>query len=91
MFRRFGHGHSVVIGALLTLALERHALLACVLVFTAGLVAGRAWSVWALWTSALRDKWHLSKREKVSSGLVPVYSIAALKRRAKSQSDDIPF
>lgn len=47
MFRRFGHGHSVGVGVVLTLALERHALLAVVLVFAAGVVAGRAWLVWA--------------------------------------------
>jgi len=47
MLHKFGHGHSLALGAVLTLAMERHALLALVLVFAAGVVAGRAWLVWA--------------------------------------------
>jgi len=43
MMRRFGHGHSLTLGILLTLALQRHALLAALLVFAAGVVAGRGW------------------------------------------------
>lgn len=39
--RRFGHGHSLALGVLLTLAFERHALLAVLLVFVAGVIAGR--------------------------------------------------
>lgn len=54
MFRRYGHGHSVGLGVLLTLALERHALLAVVLVFAAGVVAGRAWSTWQRLGAAAR-------------------------------------
>lgn len=42
--RRFGHGHSLAVGILLTLALERHALLAALLVFAAGVTLGRSWS-----------------------------------------------
>jgi hypothetical protein len=91
MFRRFHHGHSAVGGFVLALALIGHTLWIVTAAVVLGVVIGRAWATWTLWASALRDKWHLSKREKISSGLVPVYSIAALKRRAKSQSDDIPF
>lgn len=40
---RFGHGHSIAIGAILTLALEKHALLVAVLLFAAGLIVGRSW------------------------------------------------
>ena len=42
--RRFGHGHSLAVGILLTLALERHALLAALLVFAAGVVLGLSWA-----------------------------------------------
>jgi hypothetical protein len=41
MMHRFGHGHSVALGALLTLALERHALLVVVLAVGAGYLLGR--------------------------------------------------
>lgn len=75
MFRRFGHGHSVGVGVVLTLALERHALLAVVLVFAAGVIAGRAWATWTLWASALRDKWHLAKRARISTKPEPVYRV----------------
>ena len=47
MFRRWHHGHSAGGGFLLALALMQHALLLAVLVFAAGLVAGRAWSTLA--------------------------------------------
>ncbi len=43
MLHRFGHGHSLALGVLLTLALERHALLVVVIVFAAGMAAGRGW------------------------------------------------
>ena len=42
--RRFGHGHSLAAGAILTLALERnHALLALCVVFAAGVLCGLVW------------------------------------------------
>ena len=41
----YGHGHSIAIGAVLTLALERHALLAVVLIFAAGVIVGRSWGL----------------------------------------------
>ncbi len=43
MMRRFGHGHSLAIGVLLALALERHALLMVLVVFAAGVLVGRGW------------------------------------------------
>lgn len=41
MMHRFGHGHSLALGALLTLALERHALLVVLVVFAVGFATGR--------------------------------------------------
>lgn len=42
--RRFGHGHSLAAGVILTLSLERnHALLALSLVFTCGVLCGLGW------------------------------------------------
>ena len=52
MFRRYGHGHSAGLGFLLALALMQHALLFGVLVFGAGLVAGRAWATLAAYGQA---------------------------------------
>ncbi len=43
---RYGHGHSAGLGFLLALALERHALVFALLVFAAGVVAGRCWLAW---------------------------------------------
>lgn len=44
MLHRFGHGHSLALGALLTLALERHMLLAALLLYAAGVATGRGWA-----------------------------------------------
>lgn len=85
MFRKYGHGHSVGVGVLLTLAMERHALLAAVLIFAAGLIAGRAWATWALWASALRDKWHLSRPARIRTRPEPVYDAQL------GPDDDLPF
>lgn len=41
MMHRFGHGHSLALGALLTLALEQHALLVVAVVFMFGFGLGR--------------------------------------------------
>lgn len=87
--RKYSHGHSAALGFLLALAMQRHTLTLVLIAAAAGLVAGRAWATWALWASALREKWHLSKREPVVSGVQPVYSV----RKAKSArtDDGIPF
>lgn len=42
--RRFGHGHSLALGVILTLALERHWLVFALLVFVAGVAVGRGWA-----------------------------------------------
>lgn len=90
MFRRFHHGHSAALGFLLALAMERHTLTLVLIAAAVGLVAGRAWATWALWASALREKWHLSKRERISTTPVPVYSTRPTAKR-KASHDDIPF
>ena len=71
--RRFGHGHSLAFGALLALALERHALLALVLVFVAGLVAGRAWAFWHDVALALRMR--LTRTERGGTQVTPRYTV----------------
>lgn len=85
--RRFGHGHSLALGAILTLALERHWLVFACLIFVAGLACGRAWATWTIWASALREKWHLARAEKIRLHPEPVYS----GRGKPSPSDEIPF
>ena len=88
MFRRFHHGHSAALGFLLALALERHMLTFALLVFLAGLVAGRAWSVWVDISRAVRDRLLVrSKQETIHTTPQPVYSL----RRRKQPTDDIPF
>lgn len=87
MFRRFHHGHSAAGGFVLALSLIGHTLWIVTAAVVVGVIIGRAWAVWALWTSALREKWHLSKRARIDTRPVPVYSM----RRRGSQSDDIPF
>ena len=82
MFRRFSHGHSLAVGVLLTLALERHALLACVLVFAAGVVAGRAWLVWARIGYAARRYFDRRANNLKARGRA---------RLSMLHNDDIPF
>lgn len=82
MFRRFGHGHSLGVGVLLTLALERHALLACVLVFAAGVVAGRMWWTWARVGDAARS--YFARRVQRIRPRVRA-------RVSMLRNDDIPF
>lgn len=84
MFRRFHHGHSAGLGFLLALALAPHTLWLVTVAMIVGVIVGRAWATWTLWASALRGKWHLSKRERIASGIVPVYG-------SRKGRDDIPF
>ncbi len=91
MFRRFHHGHSAALGFLLALAMERHTLTLVFIALLVGLVTGRAWATWALWASALREKWHLSKRETINTTPVPVYLTRPSAKRKASQTDEIPF
>lgn len=75
MFRRFHHGHSAALGFLLALSLERHALTFALLVFLAGLVAGRAWTVWTDIAHAVKDRLLVaSKRERIDTSPQPVYT-----------------
>lgn len=83
MFRRFGHGHSVGVGVLLTLALERHALLACVLVFAAGVVAGRAWLTWARIGFAIRRHFDVRVHRLKARGRARLSTLR--------NDEDIPF
>lgn len=85
--RRFGGGHSVALGFLLALALERHMLVFALLIFAAGLLTGRAWATWTIWASALREKWHLSRAERIETRPVPVYG----RPRRSSQDDPAPL
>ena len=84
MFRRYHHGHSIIVGFLLALALMGHMLVFALLVFAAGLVCGRLWATWALWASALREKWHLSRKERIHTTPQPVYE-------RLPADDEIPF
>lgn len=84
MFRRFHHGHSAGLGFLVALALQPHLLWLLTLALVVGVLVGRAWAVWALWASALREKWHLSKRERIATAPVPVY-------RSAQNRDGVPF
>ena len=52
--RKYSHGHSAGLGFLLALALYQHALVFGVLVFAAGLIAGRAWSFWSEMARAIK-------------------------------------
>ena len=85
MFRRFHHGHSAGLGFLLALAMERHTLTLVLLAAAAGLITGRAWATWMLWASALREKWHLSRRATIAARPTPVYKASAQDR------DGVPF
>jgi hypothetical protein len=80
MFRRYHHGHSAALGFLLALALERHALVFALLVFCAGLVAGRMWLVWLRVGEAARAYF-----QRKTAAVKP--------RRANglAQTDEIPY
>lgn len=82
MFKRYGHGHSIGVGVLLTLAMERHALLAVVLVFAAGVVAGRAWLTWARIAYAARRYFDRRANNLKARGRA---------RLSMLRNDDIPF
>lgn len=81
--RRFGHGHSLAVGVLLTLALERHALLAVVLVFGAGVIAGRTWLVWA--------RLAYSARRYFDARTANLKARGRARLSAARNNDDIPF
>lgn len=85
MFRRFHHGHAAAGGFLLALALTAHTLWLVSAALVLGIVIGRAWATWALWTGALREKVLHAKRERIATGVQPVYSAR------KTQTDTIPF
>src|SRR4051794_33012463 len=93
MFRRYNHGHSAGLGFLLALALMQHALLFGVLTFAAGLVAGRAWSLWADVARAvkLRLLGAQSKREAVVTTPQPVYATTPARKPPRKPLDGTPF
>lgn len=87
MFRRYNHSHSALLGFLLALALQRHALVFALLIFAAGLVAGRAWSYWSDIARAVRDRLFVrSRQERIDFTPQPVYG-----RRGRVSEDEIPF
>lgn len=89
MFKRVHHGHSLILGVILTLALERHMLLFAVLLFAAGLLTGRAWSFWADLARAVRMKLLAApKRERIAFEPQPVYTAS---RTGARDLDEIPF
>lgn len=75
MFRRYHHGHSIFVGFLLALALQRHMLIFALLIFAAGLIAGRAWSLWVDLARAVKDRLLVrSRNEPIVTGPQPVYT-----------------
>lgn len=59
MFRPIHHGHSLALGCLLTLLVERNGawvFITLTLTFLAGVFAGRAWSFWSDAARALRAR-----------------------------------
>lgn len=59
MFRSYHHGHSIALGAILLLLVERNGWLlagAGMAVFCAGVATGRLWLVWAGVLSRLRHR-----------------------------------
>lgn len=74
MFRHYHHGHSAGLGFLLAIALYQHALVYGLLMFAAGLVAGRAWGFWSHAAAALREKVLHSRQERIDTRPKPVYS-----------------
>lgn len=90
IFGRFHHGHSAALGFLLALSLARHMLVFALLVFLAGLVAGRMWLAWVDLAMAVKAKLlGAAKREPIHTTPQPVYS---LRRRAKPRPDEeIPY
>lgn len=85
MFRRYNHGHSAFLGFLLALAMMRHMLLFAVLIFAAGLVAGRAWLLWSDVAKAVKDRLLTrSKAERIDTSPQPVYTAD----RAGARNDD---
>jgi phytoene/squalene synthetase len=43
MLHRYTHGHSILVGALIGLLLDRHTFVVACAAFAAGIVLGRAW------------------------------------------------
>jgi hypothetical protein len=44
MIHRYTHGHSIAVGALIGLLLDRHTFVVACVAFAAGVVLGRAWT-----------------------------------------------
>lgn len=85
MFRRYNHGHSAFLGFLLALAMQQHMLLFAVLVFAAGVIAGRAWLLWTDLAKAVKDRLLVhSKPERIETAPQPVYTAD----RAGARRDD---
>lgn len=89
MFRRFHHGHSAALGFLLALAITPHLLWIVSAALVGGVVIGRAWGFWAMAAGALRDKWHLSRRTKISTAPVPVYAKPRATRKVSGPFDNL--
>ena len=82
MFRRFHHGHSLGLGALLMLLIQRNGwliLVGALLIFAAGIVAGRMWLTWQRLVAVLSANLAAKTRN--------------VKRRYKSdaQTEEIPY
>jgi hypothetical protein len=73
MFRRYGHGHSIGVGVLIGVLLERHLFaygLACVLL---GVILGRSWLFWAHIADAARKGIVKSARARIRTRPEPDY------------------
>ena len=64
MIHRWGHGHSVTVGGLLTLALATHLWTLLVLVFLAGVILGRFWNLIHWSGDAIREKVLRARRDR---------------------------
>lgn len=85
LHRKYGHAHSAALGFLLALALAPHLLWIVTAALLGGVVIGRAWATWTLWASALREKWHLARRETIPHRPRAVRKVSAQNR------DGVPF
>ena len=82
MFRRFGHGHSTVIGFVFAVLLMRHALVFALSMLAVGFVLGRAWLVWARVGYAARRYFDRRANNLKARGRA---------RLSMLRHDDIPF
>lgn len=87
--RRWSHGHSLGVGALLTVSLaSRHLLVGALLVFIAGVLVGRLWSFWAFYAGALRGKVLHARRARIATAPTAVYSTTG---RRRGPTDEVPY